>query len=154
MPNRLTNFDSHVPPFTTSTSASNTYLDFNGTQLPASRLQITNQGITISGVTKYEFANLSSFEYNARLDNPAGSYAQPSGFTFYAISAATYFHQFNFLNDGELATIHYQDTDGNALLTSETRSDLVGQAFDISAPYIPDYELVEISNNVSGHFSE
>ncbi|MGX7151225.1 MucBP domain-containing protein [Enterococcus ureasiticus] len=154
MPNRLTNFDGHVPPFTTSNSASNTYLDFNGTQLPASRLQITDQGITISGVTEDEFANLSTFEYNARLNNPAGSYAQPPGFAFYAISSGTYLHQFNVLNDGEPVMIHYQDTDGNKLLPSETRSGLVGQAFDIAAPDIPDYELTEMPNNASGNFTD
>ncbi|MBO0474922.1 MucBP domain-containing protein [Enterococcus ureasiticus] len=154
MPNRLTNFDGYVPPFTTSNSASNTYLDFNGTQLPASRLQITDQGITIAGVTEDEFANLSTFEYNARLNNPAGSYAQPPGFAFYAISSGTYLHQFNVLNDGEPVTIHYQDTDGNKLLPTETRSGLVGQAFNITAPDIPDYELTQLPNNASGNFTD
>ncbi|MGX7265158.1 MucBP domain-containing protein [Enterococcus crotali] len=154
MPNRMTNFDGYVPPFTTSNSASNTYLDFNGTQLPASRLQITDQGITISGVTEDEFANLSTFEYNARLNNPAGSYAQPPGFTFYAISSGTYLHQFNVLDDGQPVTIHYQDTTGKELLPSEMLAGLVGQTFDIPAPVIPDYELTEIPTNASGHFSD
>lgn len=154
MPNRLTNFDGYVPPFTTSNSASNTYLDFNGTQLPANRLQITDVGITISGVTEDEFANLSSFEYNARLNNPVGSYAQPQGFAFYAISAGTYLHQFNVLDDGKPVTIDYQDTDGKLLLPSETLSGLVGQTFNISAPVIPDYELTEIPTNATGSFSD
>lgn len=154
MPNRLTNFDGHVPPFTTSNSASNTYLDFNGTQLPANRLQITDEGIKISGVTEDEFANLSSFEYNARLNNPAGSYAQPPGFTFYAISSGTYLHQFNVLDDGKPVTIQYQDTDGKLLLPSETRSGLVGQTFEIPAPLIPNYELTEIPANATGSFSD
>ncbi|WP_086314354.1 hypothetical protein A5821_001917 [Enterococcus sp. 7F3_DIV0205] len=154
MPNRLTNFDGYVPPFTTSNSASNTYFDFNGEQLPANRLQITEQGITVLGVTKDEFANLSSFKYNARLNNPAGTYAQPDGFTFYAISSGTYLHQFNVVNDGKPVTIHYQDTDGNKLLDSETYSGLVGQSFDIPVQAIPDYELVETQGEPSGTFSD
>lgn len=154
MPNRMTNFDGHVPPFTTSNSASNTYLDFNGIQLPASRLQITAQGITVSGVTEEEFKNLAHFEYNARLDNLAGSYEQPPGFTFYAISGGTYLHQFNVLDDGQPVTVHYQDTDGTTLLASETHSGLVGQTFQIPAPVIPEYELTEIPSNAVGSYSD
>ncbi|ALS02788.1 internalin [Enterococcus silesiacus] len=154
MPNRMTNFDGHVPPFTTSNSASNTYLDFNDIQLPASRLQITAQGITVSGVTEEEFKHLARFEYNARLDNLAGSYEQPPGFTFYAISGGTYLHQFNVLDDGQTVTIHYQDTDGTTLLASETRSGLVGQTFEIPAPVIPEYELTEMPSNATGNYSD
>lgn len=154
MPNRMTNFDGYVPPFTTSNSASNTYLDFNGTQLPANRLQITDLGITVSGVTEDEFKNLASFEYNARLNNPAGTYAQPDGFTFYAISSGTYLHQFTILDDGQPVTIHYQDEAGKELLTSETRSGLVGQTFEITAPEITGYELTELPANASGSFTD
>ncbi|MBO0440747.1 MucBP domain-containing protein [Candidatus Enterococcus ikei] len=154
MPNRMTNFDGYVPPFTTSNSASNTYLDFNGMQLPANRLQITDEGITISGVTEDEFANLSTIEYNARLNNLAGSYAQPPGFAFYAISGGTYLHQFNVLDDGKPVTIHYQDTDGKLLLPSETRSGLVGQSFDIPVQEIPYYELIETKGDTFGTFTD
>nr|WP_223804565.1 hypothetical protein [Lactococcus protaetiae] len=71
MPNRMINFDGYIPPFTTSNTASNTYLDFNGVQLSADRLQIDEQGITVLGVTEDEFKNITSFEYNARINNPA-----------------------------------------------------------------------------------
>ncbi|MEI5993564.1 MucBP domain-containing protein [Candidatus Enterococcus mansonii] len=154
MPNRLTNFDGYIPPFTTSNSASNTYFAFNGEQLPASRLQITEQGITVLGVTKDEFVALSSFKYNARLNNLAGTYAKPEGFTFYAISAGTYLHQFNIVNDGKPVTVHYQDTEGNKLLESETHSGLVGQSFEFSASTIPNYRLVETQGETSGTFSD
>ena len=90
MPNRMTNFDGYIPPFSTSNSASNTYFDFNGTQLPASRLQIDDNGITINSVSPEEYQGIKSFEYNARLNNPAGTYAVPDGYTFYAISSGTY----------------------------------------------------------------
>ena len=88
MPNR-------IPPFTTSNSSSQTYLDFNGVQLDSSRLTITDEGITVSGVSQEEFDQLQTFEYNARLNNPSGTYNQPERFTFYAISSGTYLHQFN-----------------------------------------------------------
>lgn len=153
MPNRMTNFDGYIPPFTLSSSASNTYLDFNGTQLPANRLQITDQGITVTGVTEEEFRNLASIEYNARLDNPAGSYAQPPGFTFYAISSGTYLHQFNILDDGQPVMVHYQDSDGNELLPDKPMKGLVGQSFEVLAPAIPDYELVETIGNTTGSYT-
>ncbi|OJG25897.1 hypothetical protein RU98_GL000774 [Enterococcus caccae] len=153
MPNRMTNFDGYVPPFTTSNSASNTYLDFNGTRLPANRLQITDLGITVSNVTETEFKTITSFEYNARLNNPADSYAKPDGFSFYAISSGTYLHQFDVLDDGQPVTIHYQDTAGEKLLPSETRSGLLGQSFDITAQEIPGYQLQETIGHNSGSFT-
>lgn len=154
MPNRLTNFDNYVPPFSTSNSASNTYLDFNGTQLPANRLQITDLGITISGVSEDELKNLANFKYNARLNNPAGSYAQPAGFTFYAISSGTYLHQFNVVDDGKPVTVNYQDIAGNELKLSEERQGLVGQSFEIQAPDILGYELHQTIGNPTGTFSD
>lgn len=94
MPNRIRNFDGYISPFSTSNSASNTYFDFNGTQLPASRLQIDDNGITINSVSPEEYQGIKSFEYNARLNNPAGTYAVPDGYTFYSISSGTYLHHF------------------------------------------------------------
>ncbi|MFD2308078.1 MucBP domain-containing protein [Enterococcus termitis] len=154
MPNRMTNFDGYIPPFTTSPTSSNTYLDFNGTQLPADRLQIDDQGITILNVTADEFRSINSFEYNARLNNPVGSYATPDGFGFYAISAGTYLHQFNVLEDGQPVTIHYRDTDGNELLPSQTLNGLVSETFDVPIQTIPKYDLVETIGNTSGVFSD
>lgn len=154
MPNRMTNFDGVIPPFTTSSSASNTYFDFNGVQLPSTRLQITDQGITITGVSTDEFTGIHSFEYNARLNNPAGSYAQPDGYTFYAISSGTYLHQFNVLEDGKPVTVHYQDNNGNELLPTETLNGLVSETFDISSPEISGYDLIDTIGNPSGVFSD
>lgn len=153
MPNRMTNFDGYVPPFSTSNSASNTYLDFNGQQLPSNRLQITDQGITVSGVTEDEFKNITSFEYNARLNNPAGTYEQTDGFTFYAISSGTYLHQFNVLDDGQPVTVQYKDTKGNELLPEETLTGFVGKTFAISTPEIAGYTLKETIGNPSGSFT-
>lgn len=154
MPNRMKNFDGYVPPFTTSTSASNTYLDFNGEQLPANRLQITTDGITITSVTEEEFKSITSIEYNARLDNPAGSYEQPDGFGFYAISSGTYLHQFNVLDDGQPVTVRYVDTNGAELLPSQTLEGFVGKEFTIPEQEISGFTLKETLGNPSGSFTE
>ncbi|HBM4318675.1 TPA: LapB repeat-containing protein [Listeria innocua] len=95
MPKPLTSFDGTVAPFSKSTSASNTYLGFNDVALPSSRLTITDDGITVSGVTKEEFDNLDEIEYNARYDFPTGSYPTPPSMTSYTISSGTYDQYFD-----------------------------------------------------------
>ncbi|EHT4840788.1 lmo0514 family class 1 internalin [Listeria monocytogenes] len=95
MPKPLTSFDGTVAPFSKSTSASNTYLGFNDVALPSSRLSITDDGITVSGVTKEEFDNLDEIEYNARYDFPTGSYPTPPSMTSYTISSGTYDQYFD-----------------------------------------------------------
>ncbi|EGO8899615.1 hypothetical protein D5668_10665, partial [Enterococcus faecalis] len=140
MPNRLTNFDGYQPPFTTSNSTSQTYFDLNGVQIPSSRLTITEDGITVSGVTQSEFENIETMEYNAFYNNPAGSYAQPDGYSFYAISSGTYLHQFS-INHQEAAAdvmVNYIDTDGNELKPSQKISGNIGESFDATTP---DYRL-------------
>lgn len=125
MLNRLTNFDGYQPPFTTSNSTSQTYFDLNGVQVLSSRLAITEDGITVSGVTQSEFENIETMEYNAFYNNPAGSYAQPDGYSFYASSSGTYLHQF-LINHQEATadvTVNYIDTDGNELKHSQKISD-------------------------------
>ncbi|TLG77275.1 LapB repeat-containing protein [Culicoidibacter larvae] len=95
MPNRLTNFDGEQSPFSTSTSPSNTFFGFNDVALPASRLTIDANGITVSGVTREEFDGIEMIEYNARYAWSAGQYASPPGYTFYSISGGTYDHYFS-----------------------------------------------------------
>lgn len=95
MPDRLTNFDGQQSPFTTSNSPSSTYFDFNGVQLPSSRLSIDSNGITVTGVTREEFDGIDTFEYNARYTWSAGQYAEPEGFTFYSLTGGTYLQIFN-----------------------------------------------------------
>lgn len=63
--------------------------------LPSSRLSITDDGITVSGVTKEEFDNLDEIEYNARYDFPTGSYPTPPSMTSYTISSGTYDQYFD-----------------------------------------------------------
>ena len=98
MPNVLTNFDGVQVRFTPFASPSYTYVGFNDVAVPEARLSIDSTGITISGVTLSEFQNLNELEYNAFYDNPAGSYATPPGFTFYAISSGTYDHYFDIVD--------------------------------------------------------
>ncbi|HJE81482.1 MAG TPA: MucBP domain-containing protein [Enterococcus gallinarum] len=132
MPNRLTNFDGYVPPFSTSNSQSQTYFDLNGVQLPSSQLSITDQGVTVSDITPEEFEGIHTMKYNSRLNNPAGTYAQPDGFSFYAISSGTYLHQFA-INHQEAAadvTVEYVDTDGNEIHATQVISGNVGDDYD------------------------
>lgn len=95
MPNPLTSFDGTVAPFSKSTSASNTYVGFNDVAVASSRLTITDDGITINGVTKEEFDGLTELEYNARFDFPTGSYPTPPNMSSYTISAGTYDQYFD-----------------------------------------------------------
>ncbi|EOJ64927.1 MucBP domain-containing protein [Enterococcus faecalis] len=159
MPNRLTNFDGYQPPFTTSNSTSQTYFDLNGVQVPSSRLAITEDGITVSGVTQSEFENIETMEYNAFYNNPAGSYTQPDGYSFYAISSGTYLHQFS-INHQEAAadvTVNYIDTDGNELKPSQKISGNIGESFDATTPEyrleIEGYTLKEVQGNPTGKFT-
>lgn len=151
MPNRMTNYDGYVPPFTTSNSSNQTYFDFNGVQLDSSRLAITDEGLTVSGVTQEEFDQLQTFEYNARLNNPAGTYNQPERFSFYAISSGTYLHQFNVQHTTASpgVTIKYIDADGDNIHASQTIEGNVGDQYDTTtADYqltIPGYSLVQTS---------
>lgn len=160
MPNRLTNFYGYQPPFTTSNSTSQTYFDLNGVQIPSSRLTITEDGITVSGVTQSEFENIETMEYNAFYNNPAGSYAQPDGYSFYAISSGTYLHQFS-INHQEAAadvTVNYIDTDGNELKPSQKISGNIGESFDATTPdyrlEIEGYTLKEVRGNPTGKFTD
>ena len=160
MPNRLTNFDGYQPPFTTSNSTSQTYFDLNGVQIPSSRLTITEDGITVSGVTQSEFENIETMEYNAFYNNPAGSYAQPDGYSFYAISSGTYLHQFS-INHQEAAadvTVNYIDTDGNELKPSQKISGNISESFDSTTPdyrlEIEGYTLKEVRGNPTGKFTD
>lgn len=94
MTNRLTSFDGFQAPFSMSTSSSNTYLEFNGTQVDNSRLAIDSMGITVNGVDRAAFDDLNELHYNARYDNPTGSYPTPPGMS-YVISSGTYFQYFD-----------------------------------------------------------
>lgn len=132
MPNRLTNFDGYVPPFSTSNSQSQTYFDLNGVQLSSSQLSITDQDVTVSDITPEEFEGIHTMKYNSRLNNPAGTYAQPDGFSFYAISSGTYLHQFA-INHQEAAadvTVEYVDTDGNEIHAPQVITGNVGDDYD------------------------
>lgn len=154
MPNRMTNFDGYVPPFVTSNSQNQTYFDLNGEQLASERLQIDAAGITIKDVTPDEYSGITSFTYNARLDNPAGSYAKPEGFNFYAISAGTYLHQFNVADDGQPVTVYYQDQNGNPLAPNDVLKGYVGLTYQTKQLEIDGYTLETVQGNTTGKFSD
>lgn len=95
MPNRLTNFDGYQPPFTSSTANSDLVVFVNNTRIDNSRITNIGTGITITGYDTISFYDITHFSFNTRYNNPAGSYATPPNFTFYAISAGVYYQEFN-----------------------------------------------------------
>ncbi|MEI5990613.1 hypothetical protein A5881_002118 [Enterococcus termitis] len=157
MPNRLTNFDGYLPPFTTATSENNTALAFNGSLLPANRLHITDQGIFVSSVTEEDFHNLVSLTYNARINNPAGSYVEPPNYSLYAISSGTYFQQFNVIDepeDGAPITIKYQDEMGNPINEPTVLEGKIDEPFTVLPKDIDTWVLTSIAGNTEGTFSQ
>ncbi|MBC2205833.1 LapB repeat-containing protein [Listeria booriae] len=96
MTGRTVNFDDFVPNFTTSTTATDTFFTLNNTQIDGSRLTVSTEGLTVSGVAKADFANLTDMTYNARINMPAGSYSAPAHMTAtnYKISVPMYKHSF------------------------------------------------------------
>ncbi|EBF5173793.1 LPXTG cell wall anchor domain-containing protein [Listeria monocytogenes] len=97
MTNRLINFDGYKPNFTKSTKKNYTDFVMNNKRIDGSRLLITDEGFTVSDVSKTDFDNLKTMDYYALFDVNAGTYNVPEQFLnggFYAISGATYQHYF------------------------------------------------------------
>ncbi|EAD9708900.1 LPXTG cell wall anchor domain-containing protein [Listeria monocytogenes] len=97
MTNRLINFDGYKPNFTKSTKKNYTDFVMNDKRIDGSRLLITDDGFTVSNVSKTDFDNLKTMDYYALFDVNAGTYNEPKQFLnggFYAISGATYQHYF------------------------------------------------------------
>ncbi|WP_206912480.1 hypothetical protein IGL98_003310 [Enterococcus sp. DIV0840] len=157
MPNRLTNFDGYVPPFTTSTSANETKLGFNGSQLPEEQLQITDQGVTVLAITEEEFDALTSFTYNTRMNNPAGSYVQPENYGFYSISAGTYLQQFNVTDepqDGAPVTVSYLDDAGNPISEPTVLNGKIDAAFSVLPKELDNWIVKSTPENTEGTFTQ
>lgn len=157
MPDRLTNFDGYLPPFTTSTSVSATRLEFNGLLLPEDRLQITDQGITVSAITKEEFGALTSFTYNTRMNNPAGSYAQPDNYGFYSISAGTYLKQFNVTDepkDGAPVTVRYLDDSENPISEPTILNGKIDASFSVLPKELDNWTVKATPENTEGTFTQ
>jgi len=156
MPNRMTNFDGYVPPFTTSNGENETILSLNEKVINPDRLQITEEGLTILGMTEKEFNDLESISYNALLNNPTGSYAQPNNFVFYSISSGTYLHNFIVIHGpkfGAPVTVHYLDTDGNPLAESETLTGNLDDPFKSQPAIINGWHVKEAPINAEGVFT-
>ncbi|ECB9786107.1 LPXTG cell wall anchor domain-containing protein [Listeria monocytogenes] len=97
MTKRLINFDGYKPKFTKSTKKNYTDFVMNNKRIDGSRLLITDEGFTVSNVSKTDFDNLKTMDYYALFDVNAGTYNEPKQFLnggFYAISGATYQHYF------------------------------------------------------------
>ncbi|WP_086314624.1 hypothetical protein A5821_002207 [Enterococcus sp. 7F3_DIV0205] len=157
MPNRLTNFDGYLPPFTTSNAVNNTILTFNNSQIAPERIQITGEGLLVSNVSQEEYEQLSSLSYSARIDNPAGSYLQPASYSFYSISNGIYNHKFNIVNPpepGAPITVHYLDEVGNELASLELLKGNIGERYSSSAKEIPGWILIHTPENQTGVFTD
>lgn len=156
MPNRLTNFDGYLPPFTTSNAVNNTVLAFNNSQIAPERIQITGEGLLVSNVSQEEYDQLSSMSYSARIDNPAGSYLQPASYSFYSISNGIYNHKFNIVNTpepGAPVTVHYLDKTGSELASPERLKGNIGERYSTSAKEIPGWILIHTPENQTGIFT-
>ncbi|EAC3452817.1 LPXTG cell wall anchor domain-containing protein [Listeria monocytogenes] len=107
MTNRLINFDGYKPNFTKSTKKNYTDFVMNNKRIDGSRLLITDQGFTVSDVSKTDFDNLKTMDYYALFDVNAGTYNEPKQFLnggFYAISGATYQHYFTIEDSVEITS--------------------------------------------------
>ncbi|WP_099224130.1 LapB repeat-containing protein [Listeria costaricensis] len=152
MPHRLTSFDGTVAPFTKSTSSSNTYVGFNDQQVASSRLTITNDGITISNVTKEEFDGLTELEYNARYDFATGSYPVPSNMTSYVISSGTYDQYFDIRHVLDLTADESVDYNQYEPVTEEQFLQDVHAETDDGTPVQSDFDQV-VDFNTPGEYT-
>ncbi|EHF2868936.1 LapB repeat-containing protein [Listeria monocytogenes] len=120
MTNRLINFDGYKPNFTKSTKKNYTDFVMNNKRIDGSRLLITDEGFTVSDVSKTDFDNLKTMDYYALFDVNAGTYNEPKQFLnggFYAISGATYQHYFTIEDSVEITSdkeITYIATDSKS----------------------------------------
>ncbi|MTD41891.1 hypothetical protein GIX45_25380 [Erwinia sp. CPCC 100877] len=157
MPDRLTNFDGYLPPFSTSASASNTILKLDGTTVSENRLQISEQGIFVAAVSKEAYENLKTLSYNARLNSPAGSYPIPTGYSFYSISNGTYYHQFNIIDtpvDGLPVTVKYVDENGQEIAAAQTLTGIINSAYKAVPQNLPGWVLKQLPANADGYFTD
>lgn len=153
-PKQLTNFDGYTPPF--STALSDTYFVFDGVEMGADRLTIDTNGLTINQIEPDAYENATSFIYNARYNNPFGTYEIPAGFTFYAISAGTYYQSFAIENDpiaGAPVNVRYVDEENNELAPVEELNGNVNEDYQAQEKEIPDWVLKEVPDNASGLFT-
>ncbi|WP_221772784.1 LapB repeat-containing protein [Listeria farberi] len=142
MTERSINFDGYLFPFTTNTGSSNTYFTLNGVQISGDRLSITDTGITVNGITKDYFDSITKMEYNARYDNPAGSYPTPPNFNRYSVSAGTYDHFFDIEHSLTItndSTISYAE---QKIVTEEQFLKDIHAETDDGTPVTSDFDTV------------
>lgn len=157
MPNRLTNFDGYLPPFTTSTATNNMILTLNNVQITPDRIQVTEDGLFISNVSQEAFDQLSNLTFNARMNNPAGSYIQPAGYSFYSISNGIYSHTFSIIDapkPGAPVSVYYLDENGSEIAPQEVLTGTIGEHYLATEKKISGWRLLHAPNNQSGTFTD
>ncbi|EOI06744.1 hypothetical protein UAY_00086 [Enterococcus moraviensis ATCC BAA-383] len=157
MPNRLTNFDGYLPSFTTSTATNNMILTLNNVQITPDRIQVTEDGLFISNVSQEAFEQLSNLTFNARMNNPAGSYIQPAGYSFYSISNGIYSHTFSIIDapkPGAPVSVYYLDENGSEIAPQEVLTGTIGEHYLATEKKISGWRLLHAPNNQSGTFTD
>lgn len=157
MPSRLKNFDGYLPPFSLSTSASEMILKLNDIQLPSNRLLVTENGITVLNVQEDEYNDLATMYYNARINNPVGSYATPANLNFYSISSGTYLQTFSIIDDPIIrgtVTINFHDQKGTELAEPVVLSGNVGEPFTAQPKELSDWILFSSPEATEGTFTQ
>ncbi|MFC0232559.1 MucBP domain-containing protein [Vagococcus entomophilus] len=134
MPQRLTNFDGYIPPFVMSNDPDQLSIEINSQQLPSTRLLVSHEGVTISGVSKEELASIEKINFRAKLDNPRSSYAKPDNYFIYSISRGTYSRSFQVEHQQKNGTVQvqYLDRNGHPLRASKYLEGEVGKRYDAS----------------------
>lgn len=132
MPQRLTNFDGYIPPFVMSNDPDQLSIEINNKQLPSTRLQVSHEGVTISGVSKEELESIEKINFKAKLDNPSSSYTKPDNYFIYSISRGTYSRSFQVEHQQKIGTVQvqYLDRNGNSLRTPKYLEGEVGKSYD------------------------
>lgn len=134
MPQRLTNFDGYIPPFVMSNDPDQLSIEINSQRLPATRLLVSPEGVTISEVSKEELASIEKIDFRAKLDNPRSSYAKPDNYFIYSISRGTYSRSFQVEHQQKkgIVQVQYLDRKGHPLRVSKYLEGEVGKSYDAS----------------------
>jgi hypothetical protein len=155
MPNQLIHFTGAVVPFSTAVTATN--LSLNYVAIPTNRLQITNRGITVSGVSKQDYEDLNTLSYVGTFDSSQVTPAMPDNYAFYAINGSSYYHEFTIVKPSTYSTtitIKHVNEAGQEIAPAETLTGKIGETYKAEPKALAAWTLKQTPANAEGHFSE
>jgi hypothetical protein len=155
MPDILINFTGAVVPFNTSVTATN--LSLNSISIPANRLQITDRGITVSGVSKQDYENLTTLSYTGVFDSSQVFPDKPNNYVNYAINASTYYHEFTIVKPpayNSTITVKHVNEVGQEIAPAEMLKGKTGEPYKAEPKNLADWTLKETPADAEGYFSE